>query len=270
MSVSCRPAHRVGALKVWRTLVGAHRRFRQVRGNTVAAALALNSFLALFPALVVTTAVVGFLARSGATTAAGVTNRLGLHGSAAELVAGAVESATRSAPAASVVGALGLAWAGLGVFAALDQAFNAVWATPSRGVVARLAGLVWLAGATVVLGASAALSRIGSLLPAVSASATVLAGVAVDAVLFAWSSRVFVARPMPWRARLPGALTFAAGMAILKPAGAIAVPRMVASSSALYGTIGAVFAVLVWLTLLARLVVFAATLNATLADPPVA
>ena len=41
-------------------------------------------------------------------------------------------------------------------------------------------------------------------------------------------------------------------------------PRAVASSSALYGSIGVVFAVLAWLFLLGRLLVYAATLNVVL------
>ena len=38
-------------------------------------------------------------------------------------------------------------------------------------------------------------------------------------------------------------------------------PRAVASSSALYGSIGVVFAVLAWLLLYARLIVYGAVLN---------
>lgn len=232
-----------------------------MRGGAIAAALALNSFLALFPALVAATAVVGFLARSGHGTAAQVVDWLGLHGAAADLVEDAVAAAANAAPAASAVGLIGLGWAGLGIFGAMEVAFNAAWGTPSRGLVARVVGLVWLAGAVVLLAASAALTRLGVLLPAAT-PATVLVGALADAALFAWSSRVFVARPVAWRDRLPGAATFAAGMAVLKPLGAVAVPRLVASSSALYGAIGTVFAALVWLTLLARLVVFAAAMNA--------
>jgi len=39
------------------------------------------------------------------------------------------------------------------------------------------------------------------------------------------------------------------------------VPRLVASSSALYGSIGVVFAILAWLALASRLVVYASALN---------
>lgn len=42
------------------------------------------------------------------------------------------------------------------------------------------------------------------------------------------------------------------------------VPRLVARSSGLYGSLGIVFAILAWLALFARLVVYASTLNAVL------
>jgi uncharacterized BrkB/YihY/UPF0761 family membrane protein len=48
---------------------------------------------------------------------------------------------------------------------------------------------------------------------------------------------------------------------VLKAVGALYVPRAIASSSALYGSIGVVFAVLAWLALYARLVVYGAVVN---------
>jgi uncharacterized BrkB/YihY/UPF0761 family membrane protein len=163
--------------------VAAGRRYREIRGATVAAALTLNAFSALFPALVCATAVVGFLARGHPDVARRVTDSLGLHGTAAQLVEDAV------------------------------------------------------------------------------------AGAAADAALFVWSARVFTTVVVPWRDRLPGAVAFAAGMSLLKPLATVALPRLIAASSGLYGSIGAVFATLAWLGLLARLVVFCAALNASLGEP---
>jgi membrane protein len=252
---------------VWRTLVAARRRYREIRGATVAAALTLNAFSALFPALVCATAVVGFLARGHPDVARRVTDSLGLHGTAAQLVEDAVASAADAAPAASAVGLAGLAWAGLAVFRALDEAFNAAWGKPGRGLAARPLGLVWLAGAVVVLGASTATARIATRLPGPALPLTLVAGAAADAALFVWSARVFTTVVVPWRDRLPGAVAFAAGMSLLKPLATVALPRLIAASSGLYGSIGAVFATLAWLGLLARLVVFCAALNASLGEP---
>jgi membrane protein len=64
-----------------------------------------------------------------------------------------------------------------------------------------------------------------------------------------------------WRDHLPGALVGAVGFGLLKLVGAVFVPRLVASSSALYGSIGVVFAVLAWFVLGARLLMYASAYN---------
>ncbi len=51
------------------------------------------------------------------------------------------------------------------------------------------------------------------------------------------------------------------GFEVLKFVGAIIVPRTIASSSALYGSLGVVFAVLAWLLVYGRLIVYGAVLN---------
>ena len=64
-----------------------------------------------------------------------------------------------------------------------------------------------------------------------------------------------------WKAYVPGAIAGGVGIEVLKLVGGIYVPRAVASSSALYGSIGIVFAILAWLALSARLVVYASAFN---------
>ena len=53
----------------------------------------------------------------------------------------------------------------------------------------------------------------------------------------------------------------AVGLEILKVVGAYYVPKAVASSSALYGSLGVIFALLAWLLIFGRLVVYSAVLN---------
>jgi membrane protein len=66
---------------------------------------------------------------------------------------------------------------------------------------------------------------------------------------------------LPWSAHLPGAIVGGVGLELLKLIGTIYVPRAVASASALYGSLGTVFAILAWLALAARLVLYAAAYN---------
>jgi membrane protein len=100
-----------------------------------------------------------------------------------------------------------------------------------------------------------------TLLPGPGVVPTVAAGVGLDTVLFLWMFRTLTNVHVPWRAHLPGAVAGGIGLEVLKLVGGVYVPRAVASSSALYGSIGIVFAVLTWLALTARLVVYASALN---------
>ncbi len=92
-------------------------------------------------------------------------------------------------------------------------------------------------------------------LPVAVAPLVFLAGAAVNTVLWLWTSWVLPNRRAPWRALLPAAIAGGIAFEVLKIAGGIVVPRLVARSSALYGTIGVVFALLAWFLVLGRLVV---------------
>ena len=60
------------------------------------------------------------------------------------------------------------------------------------------------------------------------------------------------------------AVAAAVGFEVLTVVGTVYVPQLISRSSALYGSIGVVFAILAWLALFARLVVYSSTLNAVL------
>ena len=66
------------------------------------------------------------------------------------------------------------------------------------------------------------------------------------------------------RRSCPGAIVGAVGLEILKLAGDRRPARLVAGSSSLYGPIGVVFAILAWLALFGRLLVYASATNAVL------
>jgi membrane protein len=91
----------------------------------------------------------------------------------------------------------------------------------------------------------------------------VLVGLALTTVLFTWTYTTLGHSHPGWRDHVPGALVVAVGFEILKVVGSIYIPHAVASSSALYGSLGIVFAVLAWLLLFGRLLVYSAVLNVT-------
>lgn len=236
-------------------------RFGAVGGGPLSASIALSTFLSIFPLLLVAIAVLGFLSAGDSSFGADLVRDLGLDGRSAEVVTDAIGTAEGSRRAASIVGVAGLLWSGLGVVGALQAAIGAVWQERGRGLVDRLVAIRWLAGAAVLFAATTALAPMGRWLPAWLLPLTVLGGLSITTALFTWTYATLGNVHVGWRAHVPGALLVAVGFEVLKEVGSLYVPRAVASSSALYGSLGVVFAVLAWLLLYGRLVVYGAVVN---------
>ncbi len=232
-----------------------------MHGSSLATAVTLSAFLSLFPLLLVVIAVVGFFSSHSSDLAGSAISNLGLTGEAATALRSAITQAEKSRRAASVIGVAGLLWSGLGLVAALQFAMDAVWQTAGRGIKDKLVGLAWLAGAGLIFVASIAVTAALNFLPGFLAPIAFVTTFAIDTLLWMWSMRVLPNQNIGWRALLPGALVGAVGLEVLKAAGSLWVPRIVASSSALYGAIGVVFAILAWLLFFGRLVVYAAVVN---------
>jgi membrane protein len=205
--------------------------------------------------------VLGFVSAGETDFPSRVVDQLGLEGKAADQVVEIIDTAEQSRRAASVVGLIGLAWAGLGVAGALENALNATWQVKGRGIISRLVAVAWLVGAGLLFLGSMALGPLLNELPGPVTVPAILAGFVLDVLLFVWMFVVLTNVEVPWRVHLPGAVVGGVGVEVLKIIGSVYVPRLVASSSALYGSLGVVFAILAWLTLTARLVVYAAAFN---------
>ena len=236
-------------------------RYSELNGNHLAGAVTLAGFLSLFPLLLVAFAVLGFVSVGRAELADDVITRLGLTGEAARFVTDLIRQTERSRQLASVVGVAGLLWTGLGLVAAVQYALNTAWQVKGRGVKDKLAGLAWLAGAGVLFLVSFAVTAAANVLPPPLAPLGPLAALGVDVALWLWTMRVLTNRAVGWRAFLPGAVVGAIGLGLLKAVGAIYVPQAVESASALYGSLGVLFAILAWLLFFGRLVVYSAVVN---------
>lgn len=244
-------------------VLDVHQRFSELEGGYLAAGVTLLGFLSLFPLVVVGVSVLGFLSAGRADLSNEVVDLLGLPpgGEAAGQVEEAIDVARGSREAAGVIGLAGLLWSGLGLVGALQHAYNGVWQVQGRGARDRVIGLVWLAGAGVLFLASFGATAAAGLLPAVLRPLNLLAGLAISFGLWLWSSHVLASRDVGWRRLVPGAAVGAVGLEVLKVVGAWYVPRAVASASALYGSLGLVFALLAWLFFFGRLVVYTAVVD---------
>jgi membrane protein len=255
------------SLRRWRPTrlaLDVQERYSELHGGELASAITLSAFLSLLPLLLVGIAVLGFFsAASSKDLAKEVIENLQLDRSSqkAELISEAMRTAESSRKAASVVGLAGLLWTGLGVVNALQYAWNSAWQVPGRGLRDKAVGLAWLLGAGVLFVASFAVSAASQLLPWFLEPLGILVGLATGVGLWLWTAHTLPNRRVGWRALLPGALLGAAGFEILKVLASFVVPRVVASSSDLYGPVGVVFAVLGWLLVFGRLVVYAAVIE---------
>jgi membrane protein len=253
-----RIAVRVASLRVVLTVQD---RFSALHGSQLAAAVTLTAFLALFPMVLIALAVLGFVSAGSADVPSRIVENLGLTGDAAQTVTDAVHKAEESRRVASVVGFAGLLWTGLGFAGALAYTYNSAWHVPGRGLRDRLIALVWLAGTGVIVAAAFAATLSVRWVGVLVAPLLIVGGVVLNAALWMWTSAMLPNRRIGLRALVPAAVIGAVALEVLKIVGTLVVPHLVRSSSALYGTIGVVFAILLWLLVLGRLVVYVAVIE---------
>lgn len=245
-------------------VLAVQKRFNEIGGGPLAGSITLTTFLSLFPLLLVGIAVVGFLSISQTDFLETMVTELGLTAGAADVFTEAVATAADSRRAATVVGLAGLLWSGLALVGALSHGLNAVWQVKGRGIKDRLFGLGWLVAALVLLLSGFAMSGLVGFLPGAAWVPSLVAGTVIHTLLFWLMFRVLGSVPVGWRRLLPGAVVAGVGYQVLSLASGLLVPRMVGNSSALYGSIGAVFAILAWLFIFGRLVMYAAVINVVL------
>lgn len=238
-------------------------RFNELHGGYLAGAVTLAGFLLLFPLVLAATAILGFVAGDRPDLSHDIINRLGipLNGEEADTIRQGVNTAQDAKLTASAFGIAGLLWSGLGVVAALQYAYDSVWQVTGRGMKDKAFGLMWLFGSALMFVGSFAITTAIQFLPAWLAPLNVGAALAVSVAMFLWAGKVLVNIEVGWAALVPGAVVTAVGFEILKVIGAIYLPNVIASSSAVYGSFGAVFAILAWLLFFGRLLVYGQVVN---------
>ena len=249
-----------------RIIAAVQARFGELNGGYLASAVTLAAFLSLFPLLLVAVAVLGFFSTGHPDVTGNVLDALAISPGteAARTITNAIRTAEDSRKAASVLGLAGLLWSGLGLVAALQYAYDSVWQVTGRGVKDKAVGLLWLAGSGLLFASSFALTAAMQFLPGWFAPLEIVLALALGMGMFLWAGKILPNREIGWRPLVPGAVLGAVGFEVLKVLGGIYVPRAVASSSALYGSLGVVFAILAWLFFFGRLLVYAATLDVVL------
>jgi membrane protein len=285
--VKARAGRRWGALKqryAWlRHVVDAWHLMSRNNGNQYAAAITYFSFLALFPLILLAVSVTGFVLHSDPQ----LQQKLFAHitqnvpGAFGRTLKHSIHTAIANRSGVGIVGLLGVLLTGLGWIGNLRSAIHGVWGTPPpqlnfvKSKLANLVVLVGLGGAAIV---SLGLTVVGTSLTdqilralsldGFSGSAVLLKvlgialAIAGDVVIFWWLIVRLPQVDVPPRIALKGALLAAIGFEVLKVLGSYTIAHTASSPTA--GPFAGIVAILVWIQLVARLMLFACAWTATL------
>lgn len=256
--------------RAWLSLpVAVMRKTSDDQGGSLSALIAYYGFLAVFPLLLVFTAVLGFVLAGYPSFKAHV-----LHSAENSFpsLSGYISHAVSGSNVALGVGLTAAMWAGLGVTRATERAMNSVWDIPiherpnmwwSR---VRGLGMLGILGATFLVStALASLRGVGGLFGAATDALAVAGPLALNFVLYLLAFQVLTNRHLAWRSVVPGAVVGAAGWTALQNLGSYYVRHEVAHASQLYGSLAVVIGLLAWIYLGARLTLYAAEVNVVLA-----
>lgn len=285
--LKARAAARWAALKrryTWlRHVTEAWDLLRRNNANQYAAAITFFSFLALFPLLLLTVSIAGFFLHAHPAALQSFYNLLteNIPGGLGTTFKTSLQAAINSRARVGVIGLLGVLLTGLGWIGNLRTAVDAVWGRkPDKVgfVKAKVADLLVLVGLGIALLVSLGLTVVGTSLtdqilgalgldglPGATLLLKVI-GIAIavvgDVVIFWWLMVRLPGVAVPARIALRGALLAAAGYEVLKIVGTYTVAHTANSPTA--GPFAGIVAVLIWIQLVARWMLFACAWTATL------
>jgi membrane protein len=255
-----------------RRLLAARERFRADDLGTMAAALAFQAYLSLFPTMLLALSVAGFLlAGDPAEWLRRYFDRMPGIG---PLLEGNLDAIVRARGGLGIVALAGVAWAASGLTGRASDALARIFRLGGLNLVRRrvrsllallVLGAALLAG-VLASGTIAAIHAEGWW--AIPVRILTLAAVAGLEFLFFLGTYAVLIPPggPPIRAHLPGAILMTAGWEVLKLVGGILVATVVTRSSALYGTIGAIFGLLVFLRVAASLYLVGGELSSLIVE----
>jgi uncharacterized BrkB/YihY/UPF0761 family membrane protein len=241
----------------------AYDRHRLAAGNLLAGALAFRAFLWLVPFTLVTVAGLGFAAAAHAASP-GEIAQFGISGYAAQQVATVAAESQRGRWFTLVIGLLALVQASLGAAKGLRVVHAIAWRLPPLGLRrGSLAGLAFLAGATLLLAASAGANWLRARSPGPGLWVVGLVVLVYFAIWLGASRLLPHAAAAPWTAMIPGAVLFAVGVEAIHLFTVLWLSREITHASRTYGSIGVAVSLLGGLYLFGELVVASAMLNAS-------
>jgi inner membrane protein YhjD len=247
--------------------VAVIRKYVDDQGGNLAALVAYFAFVSVFPLLLVSVAILGFVLQGNESLQHEIVNSTlsKLPGIGDQLHAN--PASLRGSGIALAIGILTAVWAGMGITQATQSAFNRVWGVPFKDrpdfVTQRLRGIAVLSVLSLIALASFGLT--GLVTAAVPGALTrvggYLVGVVVNVALYLVAFRLLTACRPSWRVNLPGAVFAALFWQLLQVAGATYTKHVIDKDQRAYGIFGLVLGMLALLYLGAQATVIAAEIN---------
>lgn len=271
------------ASDVLRVLVEAVRRFTAARSSEAAAGMAYYGLFSLFPLLLVLVSIGGFVLESEDV----YQEAIGLLGEtvpiSTDLIEKNIQHVLDARGSVGLVGLLGTLWSATGFFNALTRNVNHAWRGAEKrdlferrlvalGMVGILVLLLFLSvTSTAVVGVLPRLPydmwNNGSIIATsfwttISRATPWLFKLLFFMALFRWVPNTEV----PWRAAMISALVTAVGWEAITEGFVAYLSSGLARYKLIYGSLGTVVALMVWIYLSCWITLFGAHLNATIAQ----
>lgn len=239
-------------------------RDRSKAATLLAGALVYRLFVWLLPVSLLVASLLGFLAQHDGAAPADLARDGGVSTYLVSAVADAAKQSRSSRWLTLVLALFGMAVAGSGTVRALRLSHALVWDVDLPRLRRAWAGPLALLGVTILAGVMTTLSwKLRDASPGLGLGAIVVSSLAVGAVWWL-ASWLLPHDGAPWWALVPGALLGGVGVLAMHLVTVYYLAGKIESASEMYGSLGAAATVLLWLYLLARLIIVAAGLNATL------
>ena len=279
----------------WRQLKQRHPAVRHIaeawallqrnNGSQYAAAITYFSFLALFPLLLLAVAVAGFILHAHPAALQTLLDKItaNVSGQLGRNLRTAVNDAITARTGVGLIGLVGVLLTGLGWIGNLRTAIDAVWGKPpvkQNVFLGKLRNLGVLVGLGLGIVLSLGLTVLGTALTdqilrgvgldhqaGVSVLVKILGillAVAGDVIIFWWLLVRLPDVATPRRVALRGALLAAVGYEVLKVVGTYTIALSAKSPTA--GPFAGILAVLIWIQLVARYMLFCCAWVAVLTD----
>jgi YihY family inner membrane protein len=247
--------------------VGVWLRYREDRNYEYAALLSYYGFFSLFPLLMVLVTVLGWLLRDNQELLARI-----LDSTFSQIPVVGTElardvTALEGNGISLVIALLVTLWAGLGVVKVAQDAFNNMWGMSIMRRPGFFPKLLRSVGSLLVIGGGFVLATVVSGisfatdLPGLSAVAGAAAAMLVNSLVALATFKVLTASEVSFRQLLPGALTGGFALWVLQLVGNFYIQGVVIGAGAIYGSFATVIGLLVWMSLVARVLLLAAEVN---------